>query len=70
MVVRARRNAAKLWGLGEMTMKAPVMAVLLAAGLAACAPRVPDSNPQGAGFQDYNSYLKSRANQPAAASSK
>lgn len=49
-----------------MTMKAPVVAVLLAAGLAACGPRVPESNPQGAGFQDYNSYMKSRANSPYA----
>lgn len=29
-------------------------------GLAACQP-VPDSNPQGAGFQDYNTYLRGRA---------
>ncbi|MCW1917348.1 hypothetical protein NX862_01125 [Rhodobacter sp. KR11] len=26
--------------------------------LAACGPVVPDSNPQGAGFQDYNSYVR------------
>jgi hypothetical protein len=39
--------------------------ILLAAlGLAACNPKVPDS---GAGFQDYNSYIKGQAPAPAAA---
>lgn len=31
------------------------------AALAACQTAVPDSNPQGAGFQDYNSYLRNHA---------
>ncbi|OZA14856.1 MAG: hypothetical protein B7Y02_04210, partial [Rhodobacterales bacterium 17-64-5] len=31
----------------------------LVAGLAACTPMVPESNPSaGAGFQDYNSYIR------------
>lgn len=36
--------------------------------LAACGPVVPDSNPQGAGFQDYNSYVRNSVagNQPSA----
>ena len=32
--------------------------------LAACGPVVPDSNPQGAGFQDYNSYVRNGAQAP------
>ena len=43
--------------------------ILLAAlGLAACTPQVPDS---GAGFQDYNTYMKNQtaAAAPAAAPS-
>ena len=50
-------------------MRAPYL-MLLALGLAACSsPRVPDSNP-GAGFQDYNAYIRNStagipATQPA-----
>jgi hypothetical protein len=32
--------------------------ILVALGLAACSPSVPDSNPQGVGFQDYNTYIR------------
>ncbi len=32
--------------------------ILALAVLASCGPVVPDSNPQGAGFQDYNSYVR------------
>lgn len=32
--------------------------LMAALGLAACSPKVPDS---GAGFQDYNSYIKNQA---------
>lgn len=42
--------------LGQNTMRAGLLIVALA-GLAACAPGVPES---GVGFQDYNSYLRDR----------
>lgn len=43
-----------------MMRKAYIGMVALAA-LAGCQTAVPDSNPQGAGFQDYNSYLRNHA---------
>ena len=42
-----------------VTMRKTILLATLA--LAACQAPVPDSNPQGAGFQDYNTYLRGRA---------
>lgn len=39
-------------------MRAPFL-LLLAIGVAACQPRVPESGP-GVGFEDYNSYIRNR----------
>ncbi len=39
-------------------MRTPVVVMMLAAGLAACSPSVPESGPSGVGFQDYNSYIR------------
>ena len=47
-----------------MKMRAPVLAMVIC-GLAACGPRVPESGP-GPGFEDYNSYLRNRTNNPYA----
>lgn len=48
---------------GKDNMRAALLIVAFA-GLAACAPQVPES---GVGFQDYNSYLRERELQAAAA---
>ncbi len=40
-------------------MRTPYAVLMLVAGLAACAPQVPDSG-SGAGQQDYNTYLRDR----------
>ena len=61
MVVRAG-DKKKL--LGHMTMRAPIL-VMLMCGLAACGPRLPESGP-GPGFDDYNSYLRDRTANPYA----
>ncbi len=62
MVVRRGKSRN---GLGRMVMRAGFVMVLC--GLAACGgPTVPNSAP-GAGFQDYNSYLRDRSANPAAA---
>ena len=61
MVVRAGLKK-KL--LGHMTMRAPVLVMILC-GLAACGPRLPESGP-GPGFEDYNSYLRDRTANPYA----
>ena len=61
MVVRAG-DKKKL--LGPMTMRAPIL-VMLMCGLAACGPRLPESGP-GPGFDDYNSYLRDRTANPYA----
>ncbi len=47
-------------------MRTPMVVMMLAMGLAACGTQVPESNPQGAGFQDYNSYLRGAGSQQAA----
>ena len=46
-------------------MRTPVVVMMLALGLAACSPPVPESNPSGAGFQDYNSYIRNSTAQPS-----
>ncbi|NBZ88662.1 hypothetical protein [Stagnihabitans tardus] len=42
-------------------MRKAYLGLAAVAALAACQSSVPDSNPQGAGFQDYNSYVRNRA---------
>ncbi|MBI1171801.1 hypothetical protein GC209_10380 [bacterium] len=42
-------------------MRAPFVVMMLALGVAACGPTVPES---GAGFQDYNSYIRNSTAQP------
>lgn len=46
-------------------MRTPMVVMMLALGLAACDTRVPESNPSGVGFQDYNSYIRGAGSQPA-----
>jgi hypothetical protein len=47
-----------------MKMRAPVL-VMVMLGLAACGPTLPESGPgPGPGFEDYNSYLRNRTNNP------
>jgi hypothetical protein len=49
---------------GAKMMRTPVVVMMLALGLAACDSQVPESNPSGAGFQDYNSYMRNSTAQP------
>lgn len=46
-------------------MRAPMVVMMLALGLSACVTQVPESNPKGAGFQDYNSYIRGTGTQGA-----
>ena len=46
-------------------MRTPMVVMMLALGLAACAPQVPESNPKGVGFADYNSYIRGAGSQPS-----
>ena len=50
-----------------MTSRLAAGIALLA--LAGCAPSVPDSNPRGVGFGDYDSYQAQRAQRDAVLSS-
>ena len=60
MVVRALKSSL----VGAKMMRTPVVVMMLAVGLAACGTRVPDSNPAGVGFQDYNSYIRNPGSRP------
>lgn len=42
-------------------MRKAYLGLAAVAALGACQSSVPDSNPQGAGFQDYNSFVRNRA---------
>lgn len=46
-------------------MRAPYAVMMLAIGLAACSPKVPESG-AGPGFQDYNSYMRDKTSGIAA----
>ncbi len=46
-------------------MRTPMVVMMLALGLAGCGTQVPESNPTGAGFQDYNSYIRGAGSRPA-----
>jgi hypothetical protein len=48
-------------------MRTPMVVMMLSVGLAACGTQVPESNPSGVGFQDYNSYIRGAGSQPAGA---
>lgn len=47
-------------------MRTPAVVMMLSLGLAACGTQVPESNPSGVGFQDYNSYMRGVEGQPNA----
>ena len=44
-------------------MRTPVVVMMLVLGLSACGTQVPESNPSGVGFQDYNSYIRGAGTQ-------
>jgi hypothetical protein len=65
MVVRALKSSlveAKMMRTPKVVM---MLALGSALGLAACGTQVPESNPSGVGFQDYNSYIRGAGSQAA-----